>query len=276
MTLGCVTHLSIPSTIYRIDDILADSDSELENDLTMDTDEAASGKKHSKKRNEEQKYIHEDADEIVDLADINALSKITCKYHIIHHIPRTFNSFCLVSLHIATKPSRNGAAGDVGKKPKDKNRGFRTAEDGRLIIEEPKRGGGKADSESSDDDDADGNDDGALGEKPRRTIEDSSSDDDTPKLASTDRKRKAGDALSMASGKTGTSSRYVAGGKGIHRALGAASMRSGISSASTHAASTAYGGEYRAKKAKGDVKKKGQKLDPYAYIPLNRTSLNKR
>lgn len=28
-------------------------------------------------------------------------------------------------------------------------------------------------------------------------------------------------------------------------------------------------------KAKGDVKKKGR-LDPYAYIPLNRTKLNRR
>lgn len=80
----------------------------------------------------------------------------------------------------------------------------------------------------------------------------------------------------MASGKTGTSSRYVAGGKGIHRQLGAASVRSGVSSASTRAASTAYGSQYRTNKAKGDVKSKGQKLDPYAYIPLNRTSLNKR
>lgn len=28
-------------------------------------------------------------------------------------------------------------------------------------------------------------------------------------------------------------------------------------------------------KAKGDVKKKGR-LDPYAYVPLNRTKLNRR
>lgn len=152
------------------------------------------------------------------------------------------------------------------------------AEDGRLIIEEPKRGfGGGANADDSDSEEDNDNDDGALGEKPKRTIEDSDSEDDTPKLAQS-RKRKAGDALSMASGKTGTSSKYVAGGKGIHRPLGAASVRSGRSSASTYAASTTYGNgsEYKAKKAKGDVKKKGQKMDPYAYIPLSRTSLNKR
>lgn len=179
----------------------------------------------------------------------------------------------------ASKPvKRDDGSENASKKPKDKNRGFRTAEDGRLIIEEPRRGAKSADSESSDDDDDGGEADAAagLGEKPRRTIDDSDSDDDDmPKLAATARKRKAADSSSMASGKTGASS-YVAGGRGIHRPLAAASVRSGMSSASTHAASTAHGSEYRAKKAKGDLKKKGQKMDPYAYIPLNRTSLNKR
>lgn len=37
----------------------------------------------------------------------------------------------------------------------------------------------------------------------------------------------------------------------------------------------APGAEYKAKKAKGDVKRKGR-LDPYAYVPLNRTKLNRR
>uniref|UniRef100_A0A8B9UI50 Ribosomal RNA processing 12 homolog n=1 Tax=Anas zonorhyncha TaxID=75864 RepID=A0A8B9UI50_9AVES len=53
---------------------------------------------------------------------------------------------------------------------------------------------------------------------------------------------------------------FAAGGSGIHRQLGK---------------EPAFGAEYRAKKGKGDVKKKGQ-LDPYAYIPLNRAKLNKR
>lgn len=64
----------------RIDDILADSDSELENDIMMDAEEQpeARGRKNKNKK-EERKYIQEDADDIVDLADINAFSKITCK-----------------------------------------------------------------------------------------------------------------------------------------------------------------------------------------------------
>ncbi|XP_069877429.1 RRP12-like protein [Dipodomys merriami] len=53
---------------------------------------------------------------------------------------------------------------------------------------------------------------------------------------------------------------YQAGGTGIHRPM---------------AKKTTPGAEYKAKKAKGDVKKKGR-LDPYAYIPLNRTKLNRR
>uniref|UniRef100_A0A8C7EVH6 Ribosomal RNA processing 12 homolog n=1 Tax=Neovison vison TaxID=452646 RepID=A0A8C7EVH6_NEOVI len=54
--------------------------------------------------------------------------------------------------------------------------------------------------------------------------------------------------------------RYQAGGSGIHRPVAKKAMP---------------GAEYKAKKAKGDVKKKGR-LDPYAYIPLNRTKLNRR
>lgn len=66
--------------VFRIDDILADSDSELENDIMMDTDENPERREKKKaNRSKAQKYIHEDADTIVDLADINAMSKITCK-----------------------------------------------------------------------------------------------------------------------------------------------------------------------------------------------------
>ncbi|KFO34874.1 RRP12-like protein isoform X2 [Fukomys damarensis] len=53
---------------------------------------------------------------------------------------------------------------------------------------------------------------------------------------------------------------YQAGGSGIHRPV---------------AKRVTPGAEYKSKKAKGDMKKKGQ-LDPYAYIPLNRTKLNRR
>uniref|UniRef100_A0A8B9GAA6 Ribosomal RNA processing 12 homolog n=1 Tax=Amazona collaria TaxID=241587 RepID=A0A8B9GAA6_9PSIT len=60
--------------------------------------------------------------------------------------------------------------------------------------------------------------------------------------------------------EAGSYPQYKAGGSGIHRQL---------------KKEPAFGAEYRSKKGKGDVKKKGQ-LDPYAYIPLNRSKLNRR
>lgn len=83
-----------------------------------------------------------------------------------------------------------------------------------------------------------------------------------------DRKRKR--AASVKSGVSSVSqppTKYKPGGIGIHRSLSAASVRSG--------ASSVVGSEYRGKKAKGDVKKKG-KPDPYAYLPLRRSAINKR
>lgn len=53
---------------------------------------------------------------------------------------------------------------------------------------------------------------------------------------------------------------YQAGGSGIHRPV---------------AKKATPGAEYKAKKAKGDMKRKGR-LEPYAYIPLNRTKFNCR
>lgn len=103
-----------------------------------------------------------------------------------------------------------------------------------------------------------------------------SSDDEDNRETAPSRKRKASDLRSVAS--SAASSRYVAGGKGIHRSMATASVKSGasrMSTATTKSASTVYGGDYKAKKAKGDMKKKG-KMDPYAYIPLTRNVLNKR
>lgn len=56
---------------------------------------------------------------------------------------------------------------------------------------------------------------------------------------------------------------FIAGGSGIHRAVKVQKVEH------------APGSEYRANKAKGDMKKKG-KPDPYAYVPLTRAALNKR
>lgn len=159
---------------------------------------------------------------------------------------------------------------DKKKKEKDINRGFKTAQDGRLIIAQPKRGEAMSDSE----------DDTEPKESKKRSLEsDSNSSDDEDNKSVPSRKRKASDLKSLASGMSG--SRYVAGGKGIHRQMGASSVKSGasgvsrMSMATTKSASTVFGGEYKSKKAKGDIKKKG-KMDPYAYIPLTRNVLNKR
>merc|ERR1719361_3257043 len=76
------------------------------------------------------------------------------------------------------------------------------------------------------------------------------------------RKRKRGG--SVASSKVSEPAmKYKAGGTGIHRPLNNSSKN------------TEYGSEYRATKAKGDMKRKG-KPDPYAYVPLQKSALNRR
>lgn len=58
---------------------------------------------------------------------------------------------------------------------------------------------------------------------------------------------------------------FLAGGRGIHRKIAKTNK-----SAAVHS-----GGDFKAKKASGDMKRKG-KPDPYAYIPLSRNALNRR
>lgn len=68
----------------------------------------------------------------------------------------------------------------------------------------------------------------------------------------------------QASSSKTLSSRYKHGGQGIHRNLSLEDM--GVKT----------GAEFKSRKGKGDSKKKGQSVDPYAYYPLRRSSLNKR
>ncbi|KAF9798007.1 hypothetical protein SFRURICE_007526 [Spodoptera frugiperda] len=172
-------------------------------------------------------WIEDDPENIVDLADVSASRKIT-----------------------ATDPSRKQKASEV-KAQKKKDGGFKTAPDGRLIIT----------------DDAFDNDDDDDTPRPSGDIDTDTDDTDAEeeeskpsKLLKPGAKRRYDDILSLKSGRSSRSrastvtvgSKYKAGGKGIHRPLGsAASVASGA------------GSEYRAKKAKGDVKKQG-KHDPYA------------
>ncbi|XP_030342706.1 RRP12-like protein [Strigops habroptila] len=118
---------------------------------------------------------------------------------------------------------------------------FQVSEDGRLIIHD--------EEEEMDDDEAKGADEemadvlqdvGLRSKKSQKRRFREEPDDEEP--------------------KAGTYPQYKAGGSGIHRQLNK---------------EPAFGAEYRSKKGKGDVKKKGQ-LDPYAYIPLNRSKLNRR
>lgn len=144
-----------------------------------------------------------------------------------------------------------------------------------MIIEEPKRGDRNQD-DSDDDEDEEGQDTQENENTPNANDSDSDEDEATENAKMKSRKRKASSALSAKSGKTGTSSKYVTGGKGIHRPLNsAASERTGYSQKTSKTATTGYGSEYRSKKATGDVKKKNA-MDPYAYIPLSRNTLNKR
>lgn len=262
------------------DDILADSDSdeELQEDILMDSNDTQVERPKKKILGKHEKYIYEDSENIIDLVDIKAMSSIGCKYSsypypfFIETNTDNFNSFI-----IASKPSKHSVeAVGIKKIGKDPNRGFKMDFSGKLIIEEPKRGDNKAsDTESDDDFDT-------IGENGKEKTMSSAESDCDEELAETTkaktRKRKSNSSLSQASGKSGVSSKYVTGGKGIHRPLNeAASVRSGYTNVSskTDAKSTVNGHEYRAKKSKGDVKKKGA-LDPYAYIPLSRNTLNKR
>lgn len=175
----------------------------------------------------------------------------------------------------ASKPIRPAAETSTGAiaKKKDANRGFKTDITGKLIIDEPKRGAKKVDSDSDEDSDAEG---GVQKQAKKPESDASDSDDEATENAKLkSRKRKASSALSQKSGKTGDTGKYVAGGKGIHRPMagGAASVRSGYTNGTRK--STELGSEYRSKKSTGDMKKKGG-LDPYAYIPLSRNTLNKR
>jgi len=69
--------------------------------------------------------------------------------------------------------------------------------------------------------------------------------------------------------------KYKAGGRGIHRPLGGGGDGGRGGEKESKKSAAGFGAEYKSKKAKGDMKRKG-KPDPYAYIPLDAKSLNKR
>ncbi|XP_069140254.1 RRP12-like protein [Argopecten irradians] len=145
---------------------------------------------------------------------------------------------------MATKP----LAKKQTTKPKDG--GFKKAADGRLIITQESDDEG-AGGKISDEDDLD------------ELLEAMEKGSGATKRA---KKRKIEDIGSEAGGSV-MSSRYKAGGRGIHRNLTDEDKKMKTDKP--------IGGEYKSKKAGGDMKKKG-KPDPYAYVPLDFQSLNKR
>ncbi|XP_039293238.1 RRP12-like protein [Nilaparvata lugens] len=228
-----------------IDEILAESDSDMDDDL----DDVASRKSNKAgggavMKKAPKAWIQENADSFMDFTSSDANRKIT-----------------------TSKPTDGGGlmAGKVAVKAVDKNRGFKTAPDGRLIIKD------------------DDNDEGGA-ERRRFTIPGLDSEDDDSDLD---------DAKSFVSGKSLGKSvpgrkrkmsvssevsslppiKYQAGGSGIHRPI--SSGKSDGKMSMTKTKTKEAGVEYRSKKAKGDVKRKGMP-DPYAYLPLQRSSLNRR
>ena len=81
----------------------------------------------------------------------------------------------------------------------------------------------------------------------------------------TNRKRKLGTSVASSRRTAEPEMKYRAGGSGIHRPVPSVSGKKSLP----------VGEEYKSKKAKGDVKRKG-KPDPYAYVPLQKSSLNRR
>ncbi|XP_020293878.1 RRP12-like protein [Pseudomyrmex gracilis] len=220
-----------------IEEILADSDEEFEA-----TENEEKPKKTKKSATKTDAWIRDNEEDIVDLIDPTAVRNIT-----------------------TTQPTvtSNSKIPNSKKAPqKDKDYGFKIAPDGRFIITD--------DKEKDDSDAEEGN------KKKRKKLasflhsdsEDDYKDNDDISVATSKvdgRKRKYSENMSdiMSSKSLQSTSRYQAGGSGIHRPLKARKVE------------REPGSEYRSTKARGDIKKKG-KPDPYAYIQLKRSALNKR
>nr|XP_018898188.1 PREDICTED: RRP12-like protein [Bemisia tabaci] len=227
-----------------IEEILAECDSDDEKDF-IDDDTKDGGKAKMKK--EKSIVIEERQDEIVDFTDISSNRKI-----------------------IASKSGVIGRDFSSLKKRKSKDLGFKTTSDGKLIIRED------SGSDSEDEDPKNSLNKGV--ESLRIELSDEEEEEKVDVTKNLDallkdrvmRKRKlsmsdSGDALDP-------KMKYQAGGLGIHRPL---STKDRIIPRSKSQKPKTPGSEYKAQKAGGDLRKKG-KFEPYSYVPLQRTWLNKR
>ncbi|XP_011864615.1 PREDICTED: RRP12-like protein isoform X2 [Vollenhovia emeryi] len=207
-----------------------------DSDDEFEATELEDARRSKKRTSVKDAWIQESGDSIVDLADPAAARNIT-----------------------TTQPV--GVSNRKLPERKVKDRGFATAPDGRLIITD--------DNEK----DSDAEERKQKKRKKEKTVflqsdsEDDYKDRDDASIVaskSAGKKRKYSEStLDAMSSKSQSTSRYRASGSGIHRSLKAIEV------------DCEPGSEYRATKARGDIKRK-DKPDPYAYVPLTRSILNKR
>ncbi|XP_059163286.1 RRP12-like protein [Physella acuta] len=212
-----------------IDDLLRDTDSDM--DEGDDDQVPKLSKKTRKTKQGKGAWLMETGeDEIVDFMDPAAAKQV-----------------------IATRPNAN----KKGEKAVAKDGGFKMTADGRLIItqdeeeQDVKKTKGNKSKPDSDEDELEDLFNAISGEMKakarKRKHAEAAGDDDDENEAS--------------------SSKYHAGGSGIHRPIAKANK--------ALKEKQEFGQQYKAKKAQGDIKKRGMP-DPYAYVPLNISSLNKR
>eukprot|EP00057_Strongylocentrotus_purpuratus_P028949 XP_011683423.1 PREDICTED: RRP12-like protein isoform X1 [Strongylocentrotus purpuratus] len=136
---------------------------------------------------------------------------------------------------------------------------FKTLPDGRLLIAEMEEEEENAKGKKNQGGKARGGGGGGGDDDLKDMM-----DDELAKFHKTT-KRKLED-LSISDDEDEMANKYKAGGSGIHRPLGVPKKQK---------PAMKPGQEFAAKKAGGDMKKKGGQ-DPYAYLPLNRQQLNRR
>ncbi|KAM8858593.1 RRP12-like protein isoform 2-T2 [Spinachia spinachia] len=135
------------------------------------------------------------------------------------------------------KVSQRVLATNPAKKSAKVEHGFKVTSDGRLIIREDDEEDAKHDDEEDKKDILE--EAGVKSRSQKRKFQDHNSDEDMD---------------------VQPQQKYKAGGSGIHRPI---------------AGREDMGADYKSRKGKGDVMKKG-KHDPYAYIPLKKAQLNRR
>lgn len=245
---------TVATNINEIEDLLKESDSEEEDVKDSKSHKSSKSNKTSKSGRKEDKktrvkgdkmglaWLQEnETDDPLDLLDPMAIKRV-----------------------LATKPLTKD---ELEKKKlreensKYKNRGFKMSNDGKLVI----------DDEDGDDEDFDEKK-SKHGKKKRQPGEieemmDTLSLSKKSMAASKKSTKKRGldDEDDSDAEDTKSKFSYKSGGHGIHRRVEKDNSNKKVD----------FGSEYRAKKARGDMKLKN-KPDPFAYIPFNFSKLNKR